>query len=449
MHINFCSAKILKHLWLCYFMPNKMQKVISEQIRLLRPDESSIKELNNRSKKFIDRLKQEILKSGIEADVFVGGSFAKNTLIKSENYDVDIFVRFDWKYESISNMLEKFLHNIENKLDLKIERVHGSRDYFIVHLNSISGYFEVIPVMKIRKPHEERNVTDLTYFHGPYVKKRIKGFEDQVRLAKKFLKAQEVYGAETYVKGFSGYTVELLIIKYKSFVKMLKELIKVKSDKRLVIDIEKHYKNPNDVFIQLNEAKLHSPVVLIDPTYKERNALAALSHETFAKFQKSAVAFLKNPSSKFFEKKSLDIDKIRKKSKSKKLDFVLIELKTDKQAGDIAGTKLKKFFDFLEREIHGGFVLKDSYFKYSGGNSGLGYIVAKPKKETVRIGPPLHLKKAVSSFKNKHAVTFEKNKHIHAKLKIKFSLKEFLDSWISGNEKVLREMHVTDIDVKD
>ncbi|MEK6909138.1 MAG: nucleotidyltransferase domain-containing protein [Nanoarchaeota archaeon] len=430
-------------------MSNQIQRVVSEQIKKLKPDVEAIKELNKRSKDFIAKLEKEISKAKVNADVFVGGSFAKGTLLKADNYDVDIFVRFDAKYENISDMLDKFLRNLNINSDTNIERVHGSRDYFIVRLRDMPGYFEIIPVMKIRKPTEEKNVTDLTYFHGPYVKKRISKLEDQVRVAKKFLKAQEVYGAETYVKGFSGYTVELLIIKYKSFVKMLKELIKVTSEKRLVIDLAKHYKKINEVFIQLNEAKIHSPVILIDPTYKERNALAALSHDTFAKFQDSARDFLRNPSLKFFENKDISIDSVRKKAESKKLDFVSIHLGTDKQAGDIAGTKLKKFFDLVIREVKNNFILKDIYFKYSGGNTGNGYLIAKPKKEIVRIGPPLHMKKAVMSFKNKHAVTFEKNKHIHARLDIKFNLREFLDSWKSGSRVLMKQMHITEFKVED
>lgn len=422
----------------------EIKKVISEQIKLLKPDVSVIKELENRSREFVVKLQEEISKSKTEADVFIGGSFAKGTLLKADNYDVDIFVRFDKKYEQLSDRLERLLNTVSIKLSLDVERVHGSRDYFIVRNRKMPGYFEVIPVNKISKPKEEKNVTDLTYFHGPYVKKRISGLEDQVRITKMFMKAQEVYGAETYVKGFSGYTVELLIIKYKSFVKMLRELIKVTNEKRLVIDIEKYYKNPNEVFIQLNEAKIHSPVILIDPTYKERNALAALSKDTFVKFQKSAIAFLKSPSKKFFEKKEMDFDKIKNKNKN---NFVSLHLATDKQAGDIAGTKLKKFFDLISTEIKKEFILKDNYFRYSGGNTGEGYIIAKPKKELVRIGPPMHMNKAVLSFKNKHANTFVKGKYIHAKIEIKFNLKEFLDSWKSGNSNLMKQMHITDFRV--
>lgn len=423
---------------------SNIKKVVSEQIKLLTPDFGAIKELEKRSRDFVVNLRNEIVKSKTEADIFIGGSFAKGTLLKSDNYDVDVFVRFDKRYEHLSDKLEKFLNAISIKMNINIERVHGSRDYFIVRVKGMPGYFEVIPVTKISKPKEEKNVTDLTYFHGPYVKKRIKGLEDQVRVAKKFLKAQEVYGAETYVKGFSGYTVELLLIKYKSFVKMLTELAKVTSEKRLVIDIEKHYKNSNEVFIQINEAKMHSPVILIDPTYKERNALAALSQETFSKFQESARAFLKSPSSKFFEKKEINFDTLRAKNKD---NFVKVEIATDKQAGDIAGTKLKKFFDLMIREVNKDFIVGDNYFKYSGGNVGEGYIIAKPKKELVRIGPPLHMKKAVQSFKNKHANTFEKNKHIHAKLEIRFKLKEFLHSWKSGSKELMNQMHVTDFKI--
>ncbi|MEK6836349.1 MAG: nucleotidyltransferase domain-containing protein [Nanoarchaeota archaeon] len=426
-----------------------LQKIVREQIEILRPDSEAIKSLHKISKEFIYQLNNEIRRSRIDADVFVGGSFAKGTQIKSGNYDVDIFVRFDWKYESLSEILEKIIVPVAKKLKMRIEKVHGSRDYFRVLIENTTGYFEVIPVMKIKKPREERNVTDLTYFHGPYVKKRISGLEDQVRVAKQFMKACEVYGAETYVRGFSGYSVELLILKYKSLVKMLRELIKVTDEKRLVIDLAKHYSNPKEVFIQLNEAKVQSPIILIDPTYKERNALAALSQETFAKFQKSASDFLKNPGAKFFEKKNVDINSVRVKSKAKGFDFVSIHLDTDKQPGDIAGTKLKKFFDLLLRELESYFVVKDHYFRYNGEIRGISYIIAKAKKEIVRIGPPIEMKHAVKHFKERHAITFVKGKHIHAHLPVAVSLKAFLDSWVSGSQDKMKQMHITRINVED
>ena len=104
------------------------------------------------------------------------------------------------------------MKNTCKKLNLKLERLHGSRDYFRAYVKNKNMYFEVIPVAKIKKVHEERNVTDLSFFHVPYVKRKIRGHEDELLLAKTFYHAQKVYGAETYVRGFSGYALECLII---------------------------------------------------------------------------------------------------------------------------------------------------------------------------------------------------------------------------------------------
>ena len=426
-------------------MAVSVKSIVKKEIDILKPDVLAIKNLRKFTDRFLENIENELRKKHIGAEVFVGGSFAKNTFLKADKYDVDVFVRFDWKYDGLSEMLESILIPVCSRMDLKIEKLHGSRDYFKVFSGDAQGYFEVIPVTRIKKPQEERNITDLSYFHVPYVRKKIKGLENEVRLAKKFFKAQEVYGAETYVRGFSGYTVELLIIYYKSFLKLLRGLIKVKDGERLVIDLAKHYKKKNEVFIQLNEAKLHSPIILVDPTYKERNALAALSHETLLKLQKSARAFLSRPSLKFFVKQPLNLELMRKNALRKKLEFVHLSLKTDKQHGDIAGTKLKKFSEMLTEELRVYFEIKEHYFDYSGGHDAEFYLIVKSRKEVVRIGPPLIMKKHVIHFKAEHLNTFVKGKFIHARIPVKFDVYSYLDAWKKANEKKIREMHVTSI----
>ncbi len=425
----------------------KINVVLANQIDILRPKDSEINSLKKLTKYFTKNIEEELYLQNINADVFVGGSFAKKTFLKSDNYDVDIFVRFDWKYGQISEELEKIIIPVCEKAGLAYEKIHGSRDYFRVYHSGVNGYFEVIPVTKIKKPSEERNVTDLSYFHVSYVKNKINGIEDQVRLAKKFFKAQRVYGAETYVRGFSGYAVELLIIKYRSFIKMLREISKVKIENRLAIDIAKHYKNRSDIFIQVNEAKLHSPIILIDPTYKERNALAALSNETLVNIKASIKKFLKNPSEDFFILKEIDGESLKKNALKNKKQFLAIELKTDKQRGDIAGTKLKKFAEVLHREIGKVFDISGFEFSYDDEHSGNVFLTLNPKKEIIRIGPPIEMKKHVSRFKSEHVITFIKNKRIHSKILPVKEAKAFLHSWKFGNEKMLEQMHILSMNI--
>ncbi|MEM4259228.1 MAG: nucleotidyltransferase domain-containing protein [Candidatus Pacearchaeota archaeon] len=424
-----------------------IKEVLEEVAERLVIDKKEIERIKKDVENLVSLLKAELSKTKTDADVFVGGSFAKKTLIRGEFYDVDIFVRFDWRYENISSILRKILNNIARKNKLKLEILHGSRDYFrIIKKNVI---FEIIPVTKIKKPKEARNVTDLSYFHVNYVKKKLKkgNLAREVILAKQFCKSQKVYGAESYVNGFSGYALECLIINYNSFEKMLKELVKVKPSERVVIDPEGSYKKKSDVFFEMNESKLNSPIILVDPTWKERNALAALSRETFERFQEAARKFIAKPSKSFFVMEKLDVESMKKKAKSNKAEFVKIELTTNKQPGDIAGTKLKKFASYLEREIVKYFEIIEKEFEYNGENKANLYLIGKSKGEVVRIGPPADLEAHAQAFKkqNRKNKIYEKDGILHAKIKIKGTLKQFIKSFARKFSKTIKSMDVVGI----
>lgn len=399
-----------------------------------------LKRMKKEAGEFIDLIKKEIKKNKIDADVFVGGSFAKGTLVKSGEYDVDIFVRFDWKYEDLSLHLEDIMKGIAKIFKYPVTKMHGSRDYFRVEKGDLT--FEVIPVLRIKKVKEARNVTDQSYFHVNYVKRNVnEKMKREIAFAKKFCKAQRVYGAESYIGGFSGYGLECLMINYGSFSKMLKELSKVKE--RLVIDPSKQYKNKSKIFVEMNESKMNSPLILVDPTWKERNVLAALTRETFEKFQESAIEFLKKPSEKYFEKKEVDGDELRILAKKKKADFVHLEIETDKQEGDIGGTKMKKFYRYLLKELFDYFEIIESDFYYSGeGVKSDLYLVGKAKKEVVRIGPPISMKKEIQEFKKVNKKTFTKNGFIHSKIDFEKSLEKFIDSFLKKYYGKVKEMSI-------
>jgi len=164
---------------------NKIISVLKEVLFKVKPSKQEIKEIESHAVNFAKLLERQIKKLKINAEVFIGGSVAKKTLIKKKNYDIDIFVRFDKKYEDIeiSNLTEKILRGLR----LKFSIIHGSRDYFRVGVDKKSIFIEVIPVIKIKNPREARNVTDLSYSHVNYVKKQVnknKKISDEIALAK-------------------------------------------------------------------------------------------------------------------------------------------------------------------------------------------------------------------------------------------------------------------------
>ncbi|MDO8564135.1 MAG: hypothetical protein Q7R87_03950 [Nanoarchaeota archaeon] len=407
----------------------------------LYPEDGKLKVIKKETTDLLAILKAIIKKDKINAETFVGGSYAKNTLMRKDNYDIDVYLRFDKKYDDVSEILERIL----KKSKLKFIKVHGSRDYFQIQKDN-GLLFEIIPVRKLKKPIEAENVTDLSYLHVNYVKKKVNDkIRKEILLMKAFCVANKFYGAESYVRGFSGYAVECLLINYKSFIKTLKELSKAES--KLFIDPSKYYKNKNEISLQMNESKQKSPVVLVDPTFKERNVLSALSDETFERFKKVAYSYLTKPSSKYFEMKELDIGKLEEKAKKDKAQLLKMSLETRKQAGDIAGAKLVKCAGFIEKNLSKYFDVLRREFEYDEEQNAELYLIVKPKKEVILAGPPIDMKEHAKSFKSAHKKWYVEKAKLYTKLEIPQNALHYTSHFLDKNKQYLTEMDIVKVEV--
>ena len=245
----------------------KIQDVLDKKLKDIDISKGDVEKLWNLAEGVICELK----KKGVDA--FVGGSLAKGTLIKKDEQDIDIFVVF--KDESGLMKLESVLKKIKFQGELKL--VHGSRNYFQI-LNPIAK-IELIPTIETKSPEDAENVTDVSLSHVKYVVgmiKKNKEIAKEIKLAKAFCQAQRCYGAESYIKGFSGYSLEVLVIYFGSFINFLKKIGGVRGIgemKKKVIDSKKYFKDERQVLFELNASKLQSPLVVVDPTYRYRNVI--------------------------------------------------------------------------------------------------------------------------------------------------------------------------------
>jgi len=351
---------------------------------------------------FIDELNAELKRKRVNATAILGGSYAKDTWIDGD-YDIDVFVKFNLKHkaDNLSDLLEKALKK------WKPERIHGSRDYFWVR-NDIR--FEIVPVLDIKKASDAENVTDFSPQHVAWVNSQGKKFKDDIRLTKKFCKGTKCYGAESYIRGFSGHVVDILTIHYKGFVPLLKAATKWKP--KVVIDYKKVHKGR--ALLMLNKSKTEGPLVLVDPVQPDRNAAAALTQENFDLFVKAAQKFLKKPSKKFFVERPVNFDKLKKKG-----HLIRIQVKTLKDKEDVAGTKFVRAFEHAKRGLD-EFGVKESGWLWDKDVKGEWYFVLSsmmlPPMEDRR-GPPVSMKEAVKAFKKRYGKTTTKNKRLWAKIK--------------------------------
>lgn len=426
-------------------MSKKINLILKEVLKKIEPSKEDLDFINKSLNEFKQKIISKIKQSKINAEIFVGGSFAKQTMIKKDKYDADFFIRFDKKYPDaeLSNLTAKLLKNFKN-----VSLIHGSRDYFRIKLAE-NFYIELVPVKKINNPEQAENITDLSYSHVLYIKNKIKSQKilNDIKLAKAFCYANQCYGAESYINGFSGYSLELLVYYYRSFEKFIREISKIKNKE--VIDVGKCYKNKSQILMDINSSKLQSPIILVDPTYKQRNALAALSEETLRKFQKACKEFLKNPLMKHFENSTTDLKKIKSSAEKNMNQFILLEAETKKQAGDIAGSKLFKFYNHFTEEIKKLFEIKNLGFEYFQKQIARYFFVVKPKKEIVLHGPFVDDEKHVKEFKKQHKKIFIKSKRLFAKEIPPQNLVKFIKFWKDKNSKKIKDMDISDLKIRD
>lgn len=312
--------------------------------------------------------------------VILGGSSAKGTFLKG-NHDIDIYVKFDRKTyskQNLSEILEK---------QIKANTVHGSRDYFQIKDNNYT--IEIIPILEIKNTEHAENITDISPFHTKFVLKNKKYLND-IMLTKAFAKANGFYGAESYIQGFSGYSLEILTIYYRGFNNLIKNVSKWGNT--VTIDPLKAHKGK----VRLNDSKMVSPIILIDPVQSSRNATAVVSQEKYNLFISSSIKYIQKPRKDFFIIKEFSLNNI-----SKKGNFITIEINPLKGKKDIVGSKILKVFEYLSLELKkNDFKILNEGWNFNNKTILFFDIDKNPLSETIKHkGPPTNNKECFEKFK--------------------------------------------------
>jgi len=272
-------------------MQGKIEKVCAAVLEKVTPKKRERAEMEALAEKLEKKVVSASRDFGVEADVRVEGSVAKDTWLSREP-DIDIFMRVPTTIprESLGSICLKIARK-STEGSKQIERF-AEHPYLEAIVDNTR--INIVPCYKVKRG-EWLSATDRTPFHTNYVKKHLEEqMKGEVRLLKKFMKGTGVYGAEIKVGGFSGYLCELLILRYKSFVNALEAFAQHK--KRIVIDVEGYYKGRENEL----ELLFKEPLVTVDPVDRGRNVASAVQPKKLYTFVAAVRAFLGNPDTKFF-----------------------------------------------------------------------------------------------------------------------------------------------------
>jgi len=379
---------------------SKLEKVSATTLKRITPSRKERKEVLSLAQELVEKVNEAAEKLGVEAEVRVEGSVAKDTWLREEP-DIDIFMRVP------TSMPREAFGTVCLKIAKEATRGFKQVERFAEHpyLESFvnSTRVNIVPCYQV-KPGEWVSATDRTPFHTDYVKPRLnEQLRGEIRLLKRFMKGVGVYGAEIKVGGFSGYLCELLTLKYNSFVGVLKSAADLRN--AWLIDYEGYYKGRENELPRIFE----EPLVVVDPVDKGRNAASAVRKERLIEFVAASRGFLKNPRLEFFyprETKSFSTRQLLNEIKKRRSTLVFVKFGRVKAVPDVLWGQLYKTQRSLRKmlEQNDFHVIRDSAWSNEQDLNVLVFEVEHGMLPLVKkhLGPPIRKKAECENFLRKH-----------------------------------------------
>lgn len=427
-------------------MTNDYQKVLKEALKEITPKAEEKKKLISLSKGALYLVKKEAAK--YKGKPMLAGSLTRDTWLPGKK-EFDIFILFPPKLDV--KKMEKFGLEIGKQV---IKKMNGTFVIEYAQHPYVSGTvqdvsIDIVPAFEIKSTSDLKSAVDRTPFHVKYIEKKLsKQSSKEVRLLKQFLNSNNLYGADAKTEGFSGYVCELLIIKYKKFADVLKNISQWEPG--VVIDLE-NYHSKSD-YGKLKKIFKGQPLILIDPTDKTRNTGAAVSSYNFFKFKKIASNFLKEPNKSYFfptSSKSLNEHELISWQLKRRTEIILVKLKTPDVVPDILWPQLRRFADRLksileETDYEFKVLGKDVYSDKEDSVILLEMEISKLPSIQKRIGPTIFDLKDVKNFINKYKTHALAGPYVEdgfwvVEINRKFmSAREKLEDSLRANENVLK-----------
>ncbi|HEX7207922.1 MAG TPA: CCA tRNA nucleotidyltransferase, partial [Nitrososphaeraceae archaeon] len=323
-----------------------INSVISKALQLCQPSPKEVQYLTKIADEAMKLVRQ--YQSPMITGVVIGGSFAKGTWLKRKDIhdnsvksegctDIDIFIKIDVSLqdEEFDELAKKIAKQSLSGYNPRLR--YSSHPYVEAYVKGIR--VNVVPCYNVEKGRW-KSAADRSPFHTEYIRDNLDDEKkNQVRLLKKFLKSIGVYGAEIATAGFSGYVTEILILKYGSFVSVLKAISNIKEDKN-VISIGKFDEDVLKIF--------QSPIIIIDPIDSRRNLGTAISAESVGKAVLAARAFLEKPSLDFFREKKERYNETFKEIYS---NLLIVEFFYRQRSPDIIWGQIKRTLNAISKQL--------------------------------------------------------------------------------------------------
>jgi len=266
----------------------RAEEVIRRVKDRLRPSPEERRAADDAASRILGAASRALRELGIDGEARLGGSYAHGTWLAG-HADVDLFLLLAPGADLEAEGLRAAARVLELAGASRVERRYAEHPYLSGELGGVR--VEVVPCYRVRRG-EWRSAADRSPYHTEYLLSRLTDdLRDEVRAAKAFMIAQGVYGAEIKVRGFSGYLVEVLTLKYGSLLGLMRAATAWRPGEVIWVEPPQGEAPPRGA----------STIVVPDPVDPRRNLGAALSPWSLGRFVLASEMFLEDPREEMFE----------------------------------------------------------------------------------------------------------------------------------------------------
>ncbi len=407
-----------------------MKKILENAMRDSVPSKKLQQEKTTVAKLAFNLVRKQVANYSEITGVEFGGSYVKGTWLPKKA-DIDIFIKFekstpDKKFVNVSKQI-----GFDSMKKFKPYVRYSEHPYVEATIKGTK--VNVVPCYDIKKG-KWQSAADRSPFHTKFMLESLTGImKNEVRLLKKFLSCNNIYGSEIARQGFSGYVAEVLILNFRNFKNVIEAVSKFKSGQIIG--------NPSK--------KFDTSIIIIDPIDSNRNLAAAISNENIGKFILASRAFKKKPSISFFKEQS------KTQTFKKNLDnTIAVKFTYNSRSPDIIWGQIKRAANSLavQLEKEGFNVLRQSGVVGEKNTACLLFLIQSLKisENFLREGPDFFFEKDPETFilknskktmmwigQNRKILSLQKRQYNDVSLFLKDLLKKHLNK--SGIPKGLKE----------
>jgi tRNA nucleotidyltransferase (CCA-adding enzyme) len=270
--------------------PKELEQLLQEIAQQITPTAGERQKVTRLLKKVQIELQQQFETAGVDCDIQIHGSIARDTWLRAGT-EIDLFLVIppppqDQTIQHILDLVKAYLGPIWHE-------AYADHPYLQATIQGVQ--IDFVPCYRISDNDTLISAVDRSPLHTQFITAQLQKTQHKdVRLLKQFMHGTGLYGAEIRIGGFSGYLCELLILFYGSFLTTLQHVASWKSGEVLDIN-DQWYSRPIKA-----QQHFQAPLIVIDPVDAQRNVASAVTPQRMGEVITAANRFLQNPAKTYF-----------------------------------------------------------------------------------------------------------------------------------------------------